>query len=226
MSKPSITSRIQNLNSAQRTVLAEKIKQIRREKESESARSRLVAYIIGTKELDVGALKAYAKNWLPDYMVPDAVVQLNKFPRLPNGKIDFQALPEPDNQTNSKESYKPSSDETEQLLVTIWEEVLSFQPIGVQDNFFEVGGDSIVSIQIVAKAREAGLEITPDQLFENQTISKLATVVKRSTLTLSQESTDQSSSTEDQDEFADSGLSQKDLGRLFDQLNSKKDSDG
>lgn len=226
MSKLSITSRIQNLNLAQRTMLAKKIGELRREGESGPARSRLVAYVIGTTDLDAGDLKTYSKSWLPDYMVPDAVVQLEKLPRLPNGKVDFQALPEPDGQTDSNESYQPSSDETQQLLVNIWEEVLSFQPIGIHDNFFEIGGDSIVSIQIVAKAREAGLEITPDQLFENQTISELAMVVKHSKIESPQDSVDQTSSSLDQNEFADSGLSKKDLGLLFDQLNSKKDSDG
>ena len=113
-------------------------------------------------------------------MIPSKLIQLDELPRLPNGKVDINSLKMPvDEKTSfSKPDATTPQTEVELNLVEIWEEVLGFRPIGVHDNFFEIGGDSILSIQIVAKARKKGIFLAPNQLFEHQTISELAQFAK------------------------------------------------
>ncbi len=109
-------------------------------------------------------------------MIPSFLVELDALPRLANGKIDEAGLPAPkqgEAQTTILRSTVDLSPE-EATLLGIWQEALSQENIGVNDNFFEVGGDSILSIQIVARARKAGLRLSPRAIFEHQTIAELA----------------------------------------------------
>jgi len=108
-------------------------------------------------------------------MIPAVFMQLAEFPRLPNGKIAIGQLPPPEAEAvlDTKKFVAPSS-EIEQQLATIWEKLLNISPIGIHDNFFEIGGDSIRSIQVIAKASKVGINLAPDQLFEHQTIGALA----------------------------------------------------
>lgn len=122
-------------------------------------------------------LTNYLKEKLPDYMVPKTVMILDAFPLTPNGKIDRKALPAPDIRKNI--NYTAPRSETERYLARVWSEVLGYESIGIQDNFFELGGDSIRSLQIVAKAKEYDLFIKTNDIFQNQTIAELATVVQK-----------------------------------------------
>jgi amino acid adenylation domain-containing protein len=123
------------------------------------------------------ALRALLKTRVPDYMVPAAFVFLEKFPMTPNGKLDRKALPAPTPEgPASTRPFIPPATPAEQALTTIWIQVLRLDRISTSDNFFEIGGDSILSIQVIARAREAGLSLTPRQLFENPTIAALASV--------------------------------------------------
>lgn len=133
---------------------------------------RLVAYAIAP-DADPEELRDYLATKLPDYMVPAAIVLLRTFPLTANGKLDRQALPVP--RCQAAESVAPTN-EAEQTLATIWQELLGIEAIGIHDNFFELGGDSILSIQVIARANQAGLQLTPRQLFEHQTIAALAAV--------------------------------------------------
>ncbi|WP_129706740.1 non-ribosomal peptide synthetase [Priestia megaterium] len=123
-------------------------------------------------------LKAYLKEILPDYMIPSFVIDLPTIPLTPNNKIDRKALPTPENATlNSKEVIKPTN-ALEELLVNIWEEVLNYKGIGINDNFLEIGGDSIKGIQIAARMNLHNFRIEIKYLYEFPTIAQLAPHVK------------------------------------------------
>ncbi|MEG4574238.1 amino acid adenylation domain-containing protein [Microcoleus sp. N3A4] len=122
-------------------------------------------------------LRHYLKQKLPDYMIPSAFVLMKALPLTPNGKIDTKALPKPysAHQQLATNFVAPRT-EAEQTLAQIWCEVLHLQQVSIHDNFFEVGGDSILSIQIISRANIAGLQLTPKQIFQHQTIAELAAV--------------------------------------------------
>ncbi|MEM1318971.1 MAG: amino acid adenylation domain-containing protein [Bacteroidota bacterium] len=136
---------------------------------------RLLGYVAGAAGLDAGELRRFLKAQLPEYMVPSAIVLLEEFPRLPNGKVNRAALPAADEMARPESSqYVAPRDDIEQQLAEVWEDVLKRPNISIHDNFFEIGGDSILSIAIIAKARQADLILAPNQLFEHQTIAELA----------------------------------------------------
>ena len=128
-------------------------------------------------KLTADKLRNSLKEKLPEYMVPSAFVMLKALPRTPNGKLDRRALPLPDgNRPESDDSYVPPRTSAEVVLAGIWEQLLGVERVGIHDNFFSLGGDSILSIQIIARANQAGLRLTPTQLFAHQTIAELAAV--------------------------------------------------
>jgi amino acid adenylation domain-containing protein/non-ribosomal peptide synthase protein (TIGR01720 family) len=145
-------------------------------REENSGQKRLVAYIVpqpGQVAASFNDLRHFLAKKLPEYMVPSAFVRISNIPRLPNGKIDLKALPNPELLGN----FVAPRTAVEKMLANIWAQVLRREQVGIQDNFFELGGDSILSIQIVAKANQAGLKLTPKQIFDRPTIVELATVV-------------------------------------------------
>ncbi|WP_240656003.1 condensation domain-containing protein, partial [Paraburkholderia phosphatilytica] len=111
------------------------------------------------------------------HMVPTAYVELERFPLTPNGKLDQRALPSPEAQPARAQQIGPSSP-AEAALLAVWRAVLRREDIGVTDNFFVIGGDSIMSLQIVAKVREAGWLVTPRMVFEEPTVAQLARVAQ------------------------------------------------
>src|SRR5439155_14873829 len=146
---------------------------------------RLIGYVaargqMGPQEpFDTDDLRGHLKRTLPDYMVPAAIVRLDQLPLSPNGKLDRQALPAP-GWHGSREAVAPRN-ATEQALAAIWCDVLKRERVSVTDNFCELGGDSIQSIQVVARANRVGLSLTARQVFEEQTIAGLAAVAGRAT---------------------------------------------
>lgn len=123
----------------------------------------------------IPSLRDFLQSRLPEHMLPASYVLLEQFPLTSNGKIDRRALPAPDwNQRSHQNRYIPPSNTTETILVKIWQDVLNLEQVGIQDNFFEIGGDSIISIQIVARAKQAGLQLATRDLFEHQTVASLA----------------------------------------------------
>ena len=125
------------------------------------------------------AVKADARQHLPDYMVPAHLILLDSLPLMGNGKLDRRALPLPDLE-QARQHYQAPANEVEAQLAQVWCDVLNLPRVGVQDNFFELGGDSILSIQVVSRARQLGLQFTPRDLFQHQTIQTLASVVSLS----------------------------------------------
>ena len=140
---------------------------------------RLVAYIVpSAASPDVGELRTHLKRTLPEYMVPAAIVVLDALPLTNNGKVDRRALPAPQHERPQLPgSYVAPRTDVERKLARIWSKVLRVNDVGVHDNFFSLGGDSILSIQLVSAARREALQLTPKHLFENQTIAELAGVV-------------------------------------------------
>jgi non-ribosomal peptide synthase protein (TIGR01720 family) len=145
----------------------------------------IAAYVLCAREKQVTSaqLRAGLREQLPQYMVPAAITVMKSFPLLPNGKVDSRRLPEPEQFLHEDELVLPR-DATEKTLAKIWQEVLGRKEVGIYSNLFELGGDSILSIQIVSRARDAGLVITPKQVFQFQTIAGLAQVADRSSAKL------------------------------------------
>ncbi|MDQ2835883.1 MAG: amino acid adenylation domain-containing protein [Actinomycetota bacterium] len=137
---------------------------------------RLVGYLIAPAELPVSQLRAWLERTLPGYMVPAAFVQLNSLPLTASGKVDRGALPAPGTaRPELADGFVAARSELEVLLAEIWASVLGLDRVGMYDNFFDLGGDSILSIQIVARAVAAGVRLTPRMVFEHQTIAEMAT---------------------------------------------------
>ncbi len=138
---------------------------------------RLIAYVVPSHEsLTANQLRQFLKQQLPEYMIPSGFVTLDNLPLTPNGKIDRKALPTPDGEISREHEYVAPRTAIEQILTDIWQELLLKEKVSIHDNFFEIGGDSILSIQIVSRAKNSGIQITPKQIFQNQTIAELARV--------------------------------------------------
>ncbi|MFI9007985.1 amino acid adenylation domain-containing protein [Actinosynnema sp. NPDC053489] len=138
---------------------------------------RLVAYVTASAgvELDTAALRSALRAELPDYMVPSAVVVLDELPLSRNGKLDHAVLPAP---AAPDPAPQPTGTRTarEEVLCAVFADVLGLPDVGVDDSFFDLGGDSIGSIQLVSRARRAGLVFTPRDVFERKTAAELALV--------------------------------------------------
>ncbi|HEX6036759.1 non-ribosomal peptide synthetase [Longimicrobium sp.] len=137
---------------------------------------RLIAYVVG-EGVDGEDFRAHLKPRLPDYMVPSAFVPLDAIPLTPNGKLDRRALPAPEpGAARSADAYVEPRTHAERVMAQLWAEVLRLERVGIHDNFFALGGDSILSIQIIARAAQLGVRVTPKQMFVHQTIADLAAV--------------------------------------------------
>ena len=145
---------------------------------------RLVAYVVVEGEHNQGTrqLREFLAESLSEHMIPSAFVFLDAMPVTPNGKIDRRALPAPDFSVGDTAQSEHVDDvprtEAECILSGIWSELLKLERVGLRDNFFHLGGDSILSIQVVARARQSGLLLTPRQIFEHPTIAALACVAE------------------------------------------------
>ncbi|PTT79579.1 non-ribosomal peptide synthetase, partial [Pseudomonas sp. HMWF010] len=142
---------------------------------------QLVGYVVARDNSDVNALRAELAKTLPDYMVPAQIIALAKLPLTPAGKLDRAALPEP---TWQSQDYEAPQTDHERILAAIWADVLGVERVGRQDHFFELGGDSIVALQVVSRARQQGLGLTPKDLFQQQTLAQLAGVARSVTAPL------------------------------------------
>src|SRR6185312_574662 len=130
---------------------------------------RLVGYVTGTA--DPAEARSALADRLPAYMVPAAVVVVEALPLTPNGKLDTRALPAPEYTAGR---YRAPGNAVEEVLAGIYAEVLGLERVGVDDSFFDLGGDSISSMQVVARARAAGLMCKPRDVFVEQTVAGLA----------------------------------------------------
>ncbi|CAL9399375.1 amino acid adenylation domain-containing protein [Streptomyces sp. enrichment culture] len=146
-------------------------------REDRPGERRLVGYVVPRardEAVEPEDLRKHLRTQLPEYMVPSAFVTLPHLPLTANGKLDRKALPAPD--LAAAAGGRAARTEREELLCGLFAEVLGLPCVGVDDGFFDLGGDSIVSIQLVARARKAGLLLTPRDVFEHKTVEALAGV--------------------------------------------------
>ncbi|QKV94271.1 amino acid adenylation domain-containing protein [Streptomyces sp. NA02950] len=149
-------------------------------REDQPGLRRLVGYTVPEPgaAVDGTALRAHTAGLLPDYMVPSAFVALPELPLTPNGKLDARALPAPDTGAfgpdGADTEHRAPRDAREEALAGLFAEVLGVARVGLDDSFFELGGDSIVSIQLVARARRMGLDLAPKDVFEHKTVARIA----------------------------------------------------
>lgn len=143
---------------------------------SSSGNKRLVAYVVTSDEsLTTKQLREFLFSKLPEYMVPSAFVTLNTLPLTPNGKVNRRALPAPDGlRPNLAATYEAPRSEMERTIATIWQEVLHLEKVGVNDNFFDLGGHSLLMVKVHNKLEEAfNCNFSIIEMFQNPTIKTL-----------------------------------------------------
>ncbi|HEU5378724.1 MAG TPA: amino acid adenylation domain-containing protein, partial [Ktedonobacteraceae bacterium] len=149
-----------------------------------SNEKRLVAYVVAeeggrSSNVSAGELRSFLKGKLPDYMLPAHFVVLDALPLTSGGKVDRKALPEPDAVSQGLAgSYVAPRTPVEQVLADTWTAILHLKQVGIHDNFFSLGGDSILSMQMINRLSKAGLHLTLKQLFQHQTIEEIANAVE------------------------------------------------
>lgn len=140
---------------------------------------RLVAYVVPEEgaTLEISAIRSYLKQQLPDYMVPATFMVLEALPLNANGKIDWRALPVPEQgRSDLAAEFVAPTTERECRLAEIWCRVLDVPQVGIHDNFFELGGDSLLGMRMIALAHKVDVHLTAKQLMQYQTISELLEV--------------------------------------------------
>ncbi len=136
---------------------------------------RIAAYYVGDQEYSSEEMRSFLSLTLPAYMMPAHFIRMESFSLNATGKVDRSALPLPDtSRTGAAGEYVAPRNAAEELLADAWAKVLGVEQVGIHDNFFDLGGDSILNIQIVARAAKAGLEFTPGLLFQHPTVAELA----------------------------------------------------
>lgn len=150
-------------------------------RENLTGEKQLVAYCILNEShhpLKVDELKQYLKGLLPEYMIPHAFVMMDSFPLTTAGKLDRKKLPEPTVREESSEGYTAPSTDLEKKIAHIWSEILDIGQIGINDNFFGLGGHSLYAVRIVSKIRkELGKSITLSDLLKSPTIKQLSSII-------------------------------------------------
>ena len=176
---------------------------------------RLAAFYTAPKELPAEVLREHLNALLPDYMVPALFIHREQLPLDPSGKVNRRLLPKADFSQVKQNEYVAPRSESEQILVDIVAEVLKIDRVGITDNFFDLGGHSMLATQIVSRIRDAfGVELSLRKMFENPTVEGIALSI-----------TEIKASYEDQealeamlDEIED--LSDEELNRLLNEENN------
>ncbi|UCH94058.1 MAG: amino acid adenylation domain-containing protein [Candidatus Aminicenantes bacterium] len=141
-------------------------------REDERGNKYLCAYIVSASNIQDLELKEYLSKQVPDYMIPSCFVFLDKIPLTSTGKVDSKALPQPG--LTAGPDYAAPRDEVEKRLVEVWQDVLGIERVGIMDNFFQMGGDSIKAMQVVSRLKTRGLNLKINDLFSQPTIKQLA----------------------------------------------------
>jgi amino acid adenylation domain-containing protein/non-ribosomal peptide synthase protein (TIGR01720 family) len=139
---------------------------------------KLAAYLVtapGAEKPEVPGLKAHLKEKLPEYMIPALYTFLDALPLTPNGKVDRRALPPPDKSSAARQYVAPRNDK-ETFFCGLWQELLGLEKVGADDDFFDLGGDSLLVIRVVTRANKAGMGITTRQVFQHRTVAELSAV--------------------------------------------------
>ena len=139
-------------------------------------KAQLAAYYVGTVSLT--DLRTFLTQRLPGNLVPAYFMQLEQMPLTANGKVDFAALPDPqETRPELQSAFVAPQTAVEKTLAKLWQQVLKVDRIGIHDNFYELGGDSIMAIQIAARISETGFNLSPNQIFQHPTLAQLSVVV-------------------------------------------------
>ncbi len=147
--------------------------------DDENQEKYLCGYIVSEMEVNPKDIREFLAMELPEYMIPAYIVQIDEMPLTPNGKVDRRALPQPDGNRVTAVEYMPPTNETEKQLVDIWMEILSVREIGVNDNFFQLGGHSLKATTMTAKIHNVfNIEVPLRVIFESPTISGIATCLQ------------------------------------------------
>ncbi|WP_426454529.1 amino acid adenylation domain-containing protein [Paenibacillus sp. S-38] len=155
-------------------------------REDRNGQACLCGYAVSDEVLDVAALLAFLRKSLPSYMVPDHLMQMERLPLTVTGKVDRRALPIPDNRTASSVNYEAPRTPLEAALAKVWQAVLGVEQIGTRDHFFELGGDSIKSLQISSRLLQLGYRLTIKDLFMYPTIAELSPHIRQASRTAEQ----------------------------------------
>jgi amino acid adenylation domain-containing protein/non-ribosomal peptide synthase protein (TIGR01720 family) len=149
-------------------------------REESPGERKLAAFIAAENTIDASVTRAYLLNVLPDYMVPSYFVQVEAIPLTPHGKVDRKSLPHPEEiSMRDRTGYTPPASAPEKKLAEIWEKVLGKKRIGIYENYFSLGGDSIKSIQVISRMHSAGYKLEMKDLFKYPVISELAPHVEK-----------------------------------------------
>nr|WP_231505345.1 non-ribosomal peptide synthetase [Paenibacillus massiliensis] len=154
---------------------------------AEDGQKQLSAYLVADRLLTAKELRGALSQELPDYMIPSYFVQLEQLPHTPNGKIDRKALPKPDSSLPTGSDFVAPRTAVEQALSAIWQSVLGVARVGIHDSFFDLGGDSIKSIQVSSRMMQAGYKLDMKHLFRYPTIAELSPYVQTLVHTADQE---------------------------------------
>jgi len=144
----------------------------------------LLAYVVSNKGAKVIAeqLRNYLNRELPEYMVPTYFVNLDAMPLNSSGKVDRKQLPPPNVTKAARQASAPATTDLGKTLVQLWEKVLQVKPIGIQDNYFSIGGTSLKAMQIAMAAKKAGIHVKPTDMFDCATIEKLEAHINKSSV--------------------------------------------
>ncbi|HVQ09451.1 MAG TPA: amino acid adenylation domain-containing protein [Allosphingosinicella sp.] len=140
---------------------------------------RLVAYFTAADDVEIASLRAHLAAALPDYMVPAAYVRVDSFALTPNGKLDRKALRAPDESSLALNAYEAPVGEIETILAAIWQEVLGVDRVGRHDNFFALGGDSMLAVQVALRARRHLPAFSVADIFGNPTVGEVSAAVQQ-----------------------------------------------
>ncbi|MGE7878513.1 amino acid adenylation domain-containing protein [Peribacillus muralis] len=148
---------------------------------NEESEKALCVYYVSDKPFKVSELKGMLSKQLPNYMIPSYFIEIEKVPLTSNGKIDHKSLPLPDVNIEKESSYVAPRTQIEEELVNVWQAVLGIKRIGILDNFYDLGGDSIKSIQVSARLLQSGYKVAIKDLLQSPTIAQLSSQVEVAT---------------------------------------------
>jgi acyl carrier protein len=133
----------------------------------------LCAYIVWRQTVTVVEIREYLANELPDYMIPTYFIGIEQIPLTPNGKIDRKALPEPEGNLRTNTEYIAPQNEIQEILADIWQEALGVAKVGIDDDFFDLGGHSLMAMNISVLSKKKGLDLPVQAIFRYTTIAKI-----------------------------------------------------
>src|SRR6185503_11765403 len=143
-------------------------------REDQPGQKRIIAYVTTEETELVATLQTALQSRLPEYMLPSAFVRLDELPLTPNGKVDRKALPAPEDGQAQATQYVAPRNAVEEAICDVWQQVLRRERVGIEDNFFNLGGDSILSIRVVSMLKARGVSIEVKDIFQHQTVALLA----------------------------------------------------